>query len=274
MNMTKLSAGLAAAAAVVSALTLAALPAQAASNAGYTVTISAKSAFPTVTGDVQVGYKYGKYSVATIQGTVTPASDGDVATLYAQEFPYSKAPVAVGTQSLSPTAGSASYAFSAKPSLATRYDVVVTTGTTVDGTSPTQTVYVTPGGKWLSYKQCSAHPTCSITLRAELWMPASAYKTEAAKRQYFYLGLKRSRNGEPGPIKTLYLDKSVSISIRKVNAGEFEVTFKFTMDIGNSGYRWLASECTKDTVSRDGIGLPGHHGCGNKSVQANAVYLG
>jgi hypothetical protein len=274
MNMTKLWAGLAAAAAVVSAVTLAAMPAQAADSAAYTVTISANSAIPPITGDVLVVYKYGKYSAATIQGTVTPALEGDVATLYAQEFPYKKAPVAVGTQTLSPTSGSASYSFSAKPSLATRYDVVVTTGTTVDGTSPTQTVYVTPGGKWLPYKQCKTHPSCSLTLRAEVWMPSSAYKTEAAKHQYFYLGLKRSRAGEPAPLKTLYLDKNVSISIRKVNAGEFEVTYRFTIDIGNFGYRWSASQCTRDDLGRDGIGLPGHHDCGNKSVLADAVYLG
>lgn len=42
----------------------------------------------------------------------------------------------------------------------------------------------------------------------------------------------------------------------------------------SDGYAWNWNTCSKDTEAEDGIGLPGNHGCGSKSVPASAVYLG
>ena len=44
--------------------------------------------------------------------------------------------------------------------------------------------------------------------------------------------------------------------------------------VGNDAYAWNWNTCSKDTEAEDGIGLPGNHGCGSKSVPASAVYLG
>jgi len=44
--------------------------------------------------------------------------------------------------------------------------------------------------------------------------------------------------------------------------------------IGNNGYNFLQHICTKDTESKDGIGLPGHHHCGTRSFSTKTVYLG
>jgi hypothetical protein len=43
-------------------------------------------------------------------------------------------------------------------------------------------------------------------------------------------------------------------------------------------FRWtfqpFANFCAEETVTRDGLGLPGHHGCGAKKARSNAAYLG
>src|SRR5215469_16562379 len=77
-------------AALTGSMTMAALlagvvPAQAATP---TITVTATSSIPRVTGDVWVVYLGGKYSRARIHGSITGATDGEVATLYAQRFPY------------------------------------------------------------------------------------------------------------------------------------------------------------------------------------------
>ena len=42
----------------------------------------------------------------------------------------------------------------------------------------------------------------------------------------------------------------------------------------NGYYDWQALTCSKDTEAADGIGLPGHHGCGDKTVPLQYSYLG
>ena len=56
--------------------------------------------------------------------------------------------------------------------------------------------------------------------------------------------------------------------------GRFENTLTFSFTIGNDAYNWAWTACVKDTVSRDGLGLPGSHGCGARRVLRTASYLG
>jgi hypothetical protein len=66
--------------------------------------------------------------------------------------------------------------------------------------------------------------------------------------------------------------KAKTSAPRLVSATEYKLTYSFSFRIGNDGYAWNWSACWKDTYSKDGLGLPGHHGCGNKRVRANAIY--
>ena len=77
------------------------VPAQAATP---TVTVAATSSNPPVTGDVFVIFQGGKYGSARIHGTITGAAAGEVATLYAQRFPYTTAAKPVSSIVLSATA--------------------------------------------------------------------------------------------------------------------------------------------------------------------------
>jgi hypothetical protein len=61
---------------------------------------------------------------------------------------------------------------------------------------------------------------------------------------------------------------------RCISASEYEETLKYSFTIGSHGYNWSWNSCWKDTVSKDGLGLPGHHSCGASRVLRTARYLG
>ena len=61
---------------------------------------------------------------------------------------------------------------------------------------------------------------------------------------------------------------------RRISAGEFENTLTFSFTIGNHSYSWLPAFCTRDAVSKDGLGLPGSHDCGASRIPLTLAYLG
>jgi hypothetical protein len=246
----------------------------AAQAAAPTITIAATSKIKPVTGDVFVVYLGGSYGNATIHGTITGAAAGEVATLYAQRFPYTKAPAPVRSVTFS-GAGTRTYAFTVTPALATRYKVRLFAKSTPLATSATRTVYVVPGGSVTGGARCG-RPVCKETFHVYTVLPSSALSVEMRKHLYPYFGLNLAPVVEPPPPTWLYLNAghaSVSAA-RRINAGEFENTITFTFTIGNDGYHWAWTACAKDTVSADGLGLPGYHGCGVSKVPRTVAYLG
>ena len=97
-----------------------------------------------------------------------------------------------------------------------------------------------------------------------------------SKHIYPYFGINLSATGTPPEPRWLYLDEgnaSVS-SARQISASEFEITVTFSFTIGNDGYYFDWNACEKDTLSADGLGLPGSHGCGARRISRNVNYLG
>ena len=95
------------------------------------------------------------------------------------------------------------------------------------------------------------------------------YKTESRKKIYLYLAV-----GYPNLPGRWTLDKGATASkVKKINSGEFEVRLSFYIRV-HGFTRWLPTSCTKDTESKDGMGLPGHHGCGNKHISIKTKYIG
>ena len=82
--------------------------------------------------------------------------------------------------------------------------------------------------------------------------------SSSASRQARALRVTGSRNG----------------SAHRIAADEFSETVTFSFRIGNDAYNWEWTSCSKDTEAADGIGLPGHHGCGAERVLSSAPYLG
>jgi serine/threonine-protein kinase len=240
--------------------------------------IAASSGFRPVTGDVFVVYKDGKDASAKLRGHINGVKSGEVAQLYAQQFPYQRAPVQVGSAVLRPTGTAAQYSFQVTPTLATRYKVELlrsSTAKTSLATSAATTIYVAVTGTTNSDQKCS-RPLCHETFRIRVRVPAQAMSTEVAKQWYPYFGINLAPAKAPAAPKRYRLgagDPHVTPS-RQVSATELELTVTYSFEVGNSAYHWNWNVCAKDTEPEDGLGLPGHHGCGNMHVSASAEYTG
>ena len=240
------------------------------------ISVAASTKFPLVTHDAFVLYQEGAYASAKIHGTISGADAGEVARLYAQPFPYKKAATAVATVTLE--ASKASYSFTVSPSLATHYWVKLfksKTATAPVVASSLQNVYVTLANVESGFKTCG-RPTCNETITLTTKVPSSALSTELAKRVYAYFALSLSKSGTPKLPATFTRNggkASVSKATR-LSATQYKFTIRFTFTIGNDGYAWAMNECSKDAVTKDGIGLPGTHSCGASVVSASIPYLG
>jgi hypothetical protein len=266
-----------------------AIPAADASPAASIITISATSpnypGLPAKDHGLVDGYALVVYRDATdnartgtISGTVTTTAANDTAQLLAEPF-GTKSYSAVGSPVSLTTVGANPYSFSVTPTLATHYEVQVTG--TDNATSTPVTVYViaNENAQKNSVKnKCTpaAHPTkCVFSFRVNVTLPKSAYKTESRKHVYLYIAIGDSHGTNPGLPKDYTLTKAGSVSKpTRVNSGEFRETLTYNVPIRNSRTDWVPNACTKDTESKDGLGLPGHHGCGNKHVPRSTLYLG
>jgi hypothetical protein len=253
------------------------------SAAGPTVSIRLTSVIRPVSGHVWVVYAYKNYDTVTAKGAVSFATGGEVMKLYEQGFPYRKPAAAVPGQAKTlPTSSKPEYyAFTAKPGVATRYFVEVfasSSATTPLAKSAVETAFVHPSWTFFGWRDCNTRgnrPICHQTLKIYTKLPASAYKIESAKKWYFYFAVTLNPSRIPAPPKTLLLDNSARIGrAHRISANVFERTITFSFRVNNDGYNLIFDFCSKDTESRDGINLPGHHSCGATRTSASIRYLG
>jgi hypothetical protein len=263
-----------------------AIPAATASTAAISITISATSPnYPgllardhgKVDGFAVVIYKATKNHVDTgvVGGTVTTSATNDKATLLAEPF-GARHFTAVGRPvTLVPSNGRAGYSFNVKPARATHYKVKVSGADSA--VSSVATVYVTAGvriPKRSVHAHCSSTSPvkCRFSFRLYVTMPSSALRHEIGKHWYEYLGV-----GYPYPAVPRYVTLSrtaTASKATKVNSGEFYRTFSYSFRVLHNSPNPDPVECVKDTESKDGMGLPGHHGCGVKRVSTKTLYLG
>ena len=214
--------------------------------------------------------------MATVSGTVSGAHRGDQATLLYE--PFGATTYAKGG-SVTLTGGTARYSFRVRPEIATNYRIQVTgTGLGTVPDSAVRTVFVEALGAITGKRSCArpARPVCHITLRLWVSVPASTYRTEAAKHWYLYAGLRLARSGRPPAPKTLTLSRTATASRpQRKHLYEFVITLRYRFRIGrHDAFTWRVNFCTRDSEGTDGLGLPGHHGCGNKRISARTSYLG
>ncbi len=255
-------------------LAAAPIPALAAPRTGPTVTIAASSQFPEVSGDTFVFFFNGKANFAQLKGTSSESGTPTVLEVFAQQFPYNKPPVEVGN----PVTTKAHYKFFVQPKLATRYKVelfATDTATTPLAISPTVTVYLVAPTR-LIFRKCG-RPVCHETVTLLASVPASTLKTERAKAWFEYFGLTLRRTRAPRPPTTLHLGAGSPHFGKpaKISAFDYEVKLKLTFTVNNDGYDFAVVPCQRDTEAKDGLNLPGHHGCGTqKIVTSHTRYLG
>jgi hypothetical protein len=256
-------------------------PAMAQSAAAPTISFKMVSG-GKISGNVFVQWANKKFDTVKITGAISSATSGEVLGLFAQPFPYRKAPVAVAGQSktLATSTTSVAYSFTAKPQIATRYSVRVYASSSAKAplaSSITQTAYVVTNQVAFGFKSCNTRgnrPVCHQTLKIYTALPASAFKIESAKKWYFYFAVNLNPTHIPALPKTLVLDTSARISkAHRISATVFERTVTFTFRVNNDAYNSVFKFCSKDTESSDGVNMPGHHGCGAHRVSANG-YLG
>src|SRR5215469_2112963 len=174
--MNKIGARLAAAALTGGIVAVGYVPAIASAAPTPTISIAAKSKLTAVTkatGDVLVIFTAGSFSKAKISGSITNGTAGEIAKLYAQQFPFKKPAAPVGAPITLSTAGTSRYSFTAAPTLATHYKVKLfaSNGTTLMATSPTVTVYVAALGLGPTGVKPCQRPVCHQTLHLKISVP-------------------------------------------------------------------------------------------------------
>jgi serine/threonine protein kinase len=245
------------------------------------IPIAATSSSAAVTGDVFVTYLgQGSNSPnARISGEISNATSGEVARLYAQQFPYAGAPAPVASLTLQPAGGTAAYAFQVAPTLATRYETELfknSTATKPLALSTATTIYVVYHGTNTDTKSCNG-TTCTYTYSYIETVPPSALAAEMSKQWYTYFAVDLSSSGQPATPATMQLGAGDPVvgAAQQVSADEFSRTVTFTFTTNGDGYDFVSEWCDKDTEAQDGVGLPGSHGCGSdSSVPHGVAYLG
>jgi hypothetical protein len=247
--------------------------------------VAATSANPPVTGDVWVQYGGGNLAKAQLDGTARGVTSGEVARLYGQPFPFGHAAVPVGAPvTLHPAgrAATARYAFHVTPAVATRYRVEVFANAAAQAPlvrSGTRIVYVTSSFTSTAPSPAACvRPTCHEEVTVSVSVPPSAMSAEITKTWYVYFGatVSSSPSISPSPPATLLLGTGGAKAAvpNQLSASQYSVKVTFQFAVGNHGLSWLWGACTQDSESLDGLGLPGSHGCGNKTVPARVGYLG
>jgi serine/threonine-protein kinase len=244
--------------------------------------IAATSGTKPETGYVWTVYSGGNLAGAQIRGDVKGAVSGEVARLYAQQFPFKNAPARVDAPAgLQPTgtAGTASYSFAVRPSLATRYRVEVFESKAAKvalARTATTTVYVASGFSPTSSLAPCRRPVCQETISSDVAVPASAMDTEISKQVYVYFAVNLVKSGTaPKPTVLQLYGGGATVKVKLLSATLYQVTVGFRFTIGTTdGYNWDWDACSKDTEAQDGIGLPGSHGCGDNTIPSQVNYIG
>jgi eukaryotic-like serine/threonine-protein kinase len=244
---------------------------------------SLSSAFAPQNGDVFVKYLDGTDANATISGQVTNVVSGEVAELYAQQFPFTSPPSQVGSVALNPSGSTAQYSFQVTPTLATRYTIDVfqsSTAATPLTTSAVGTIYVIMGQPNSTTNHTCTGGQCQGTETVTVQLPASALSTQmAAQPIYTYFAIAYSSSGvEPAAPQTVQLgagDPTVSTP-QQISADEYQFTLTFSFPSNNESWHAAWRRCTKSLEAQDGIGLPGagSNGCGSQTIQYSATYIG
>lgn len=224
-----------------------------------TISISAQTANNPVGGLVWA--TYGK--TATLSGATSDGLAGTTVELQKSTFPYTSGFTAVGQTQ---TGDGGSYSFTSTPTLATRYRVVLASDSTTQ--SPVATVYV--GANWINLptKACSGF-SCHKRFGNHIVYPAAVARREGAKRAYYYFGVRYGSQSIPPArvrrVKTGHL--------HRLRGNTYKTSFSVTFSTVQAYYyEWVI--CTKDTESTDGLGLPGRHGCGGRSISYAAIQKG
>lgn len=183
-------------------------------------------------------------------------------TVQASEFPFSSGfhTVAVGR-----TDASGRYRITVRPSHATRYRASVEGN---PATSPTVTVYVVAKdqGSCNLCRLVNTRGTHTLIVGDVYEVPPGPIAFHGP--EYFYYG---QNNGSNAPPTTIRLVKTVPL--RRIAGNALQGTVDYRVHFPAGPFRFAFLTCYKDAEAHDGLGLPGHHHCGDLTL-TRAQYSG
>jgi hypothetical protein len=239
---------------------------------------SVSSVFAPLAGNVFVKYQDGADASAQVSGQVTNTVSGEVAMLYAQQFPFTKPPTLVGSVALHPSDTTAQYAFQVTPTLATRYRVEVvrnSNATAPLASSATSSIFVIMNQPGTNTSDCPSSE-CRAMETVTVQVPASALSAQMSEPVYTYFAINLGTDVTPQTLQ-LGAGNPVVSTPQQISADEYQFHLTFSCSNNNeSSYEAAWRHCTKSIEAEDGIGLPGSgsYGCGSQTVQDSAAYIG
>jgi hypothetical protein len=142
--------------------------------------------------------------------------------------------------------------------------------------SGVKTVYVSVDENPGSTQGCNA-TACSESAEVTYTAPPSALKTEMSKAPFLYFGvnLLPGKKIPPDP-KWLLLGTGhgVVLETQQMSATVFQILVSFSFTPGKESWNATYAVCIKETLATDGVGLPGHHSCGNQRIPYPTGYVG
>jgi hypothetical protein len=177
----------------------------------------------------------------------------------AQAWPFTKAFTTITSGT---TTGSYSYVVT--PDHATRYRVVVANGPT----SPVLTVYVLDRELSFSCNLCNSNNkpgTATLNVTERFRRPPGLIANTGPGEFYYALN---SSTVKPSILNL------VSTASRQISGHTYTLTISYTVHFPNAPHFSFAEKfCVKHNEPKDGVGLPGHHGCGSGNIN-RLLYTG
>jgi hypothetical protein len=155
------------------------------------------------------------------------------------------------------------YSFTVSPSHATRYRVLIANGPK----SRVLTVYVLDKRLSISCNLChqgNNSGTQTLTVSARFSRPPGPSGDNGPAYLYYALN--------PSSTTPIQLNM-VASAPRQFTGNTFSFSVSYTVQFPSSTFRFGEAVCWKDDEAASGVGLPGHHGCGDAKVN-RLRYLG
>jgi hypothetical protein len=184
-----------------------------------------------------VDYQGGSQATAQVSSRVTDAVSGEVARLYAQQFPFTSAPARVSSAAL---------------------DVVMG--------QPGDNSYRCSG------TQCQATEVVKVLVPASA---LSAQMSEHINTYFAINYANPQEPPSPTTLQLGAGDPTVSTP-QQIAADEYQFTLTFSFSSNGEGWHNAYRHCTPSLEAQDGIGLPGggDYGCGSSAISNPPYYIG
>ncbi len=203
---------------------------------------------------------------ATLGGTLNGAEAGAVLDVVAAVFPYRQAPAVIVSKPVVSTGGTATYSVEVAPTRATTYrvELVNPVSTTPAAQATPIDVYVTPGGT-SRVSSNYGRPEDTVKVVFVAYDPPGTPSSDIYAHWYVYYSVNlSSASSEPAAPADLGLHPGVTVSgPTVVGPNQYQYSFSFSFNVGKGGYHYEEDQCQLDHEATDGLGLPGHHGCGD-----------